>query len=95
MSGILKSRFNQDTESWSLTKLGIFVSLNGFGNEVPSELKRMCHSGYHVVLLTRDEIEEDLSSDITLLNWLERQISKTEVEVQRNSFSAIQSCFTL
>ena len=60
----------------SLAKLGFFVSLNGFSDEVPSELKRMCRSGYHVVLLTRNEIEEYLASDATLLNWLERQISK-------------------
>jgi hypothetical protein len=60
----------------SLAKLGFFVSLNGFTDEVPNELKRMCRSGYHVVLFTCAEIEEYLESDVSLLNWLEKQISK-------------------
>ena len=51
-------------------KVGFFLSLNGFTSEVLSELRRG-RSDYHFVLITREDIVEYLSSEESLLNWLE------------------------
>lgn len=60
----------------AMTKIGFFVSLNGFTSEVASELKRMGRSAYHVVLIERQDIVEYLASDVGILNWLETKMCK-------------------
>lgn len=59
-----------------LVKIGFFVSLNGFTSEVKSELKRCCRENYHVVPLTRVNIEEFLKTEKQFYAWLEDLIAK-------------------
>ncbi|QPC82918.1 restriction endonuclease [Phototrophicus methaneseepsis] len=56
-----------------MVRIGFFVCLSGFTNEVFSELKRMGRDGQHIVLIKRDDIEEFISSDMDFFVWLERR----------------------
>ncbi len=56
-----------------LVKVGFFVSINGFTSEVRSELKRASRDAQHVVLLTREDIEEYILSGVEFFSWLEKR----------------------
>jgi len=58
-----------------LAKIGFFVCLGGFTSEVFSELKRMSRDTQHIVLITKDDIVEYISSNIDFFEWLERRTS--------------------
>jgi hypothetical protein len=57
-------------------KIGFFVGLGGFTKEVISALKRMSRDGQHIVLITREDIEGFISSDIYFIDWLEKLTAK-------------------
>jgi hypothetical protein len=59
-----------------LVKIGFFVSFNGFTSEVRSEFKRFCRENYHVVPLSRVDIEEFLKTEKHFYAWLENLIAK-------------------
>lgn len=59
-----------------LAKIGFFVSINGFTNEVDNELKRAGRDDYHLVLITRHEINEYLSTSQDFFSWLEKQTAR-------------------
>lgn len=54
-----------------LVKIGIFVGFNGFSREVITELKRSSKEDYHIALITRDDLENFISSKESVLHWLE------------------------
>jgi len=58
----------------SLTKLGIFVSLNGFTSGVDEELKRLGRSPYHIVTLTGEDIREFAGSSVGFYDWFESKV---------------------
>lgn len=59
-----------------LVKIGFFVSFNGFTSEVRSEFKRFCRENYHVVPLSRVDIEEFLKAEKHFYAWLENLVAK-------------------
>lgn len=60
----------------SLTKLGIFVSLNGFTSGVDEELKRLGRGSYHVVTLSGDDLREFAGSSVGFYDWLESKVAR-------------------
>lgn len=68
--------FEIKLQNHRLAKVGFFVSMNGFTSAVISEMKRMGRSDYHLTLIERSDIVEYLSSDESLLNWLENKMSQ-------------------
>ena len=68
--------FEIKMQNHPLAKVGFFVGLNGFSSEVNAELKRMGRSSYHLVLIDKDDVGSYLTSDESLLDWLEKHISK-------------------
>ena len=59
-----------------LAKVGFFLSLNGFSDEVISELKRAGRDGPHIVLLERRDIEEFIVTGADYFCWLERKAAR-------------------
>ncbi|MEP2446612.1 MAG: restriction endonuclease [Balneola sp.] len=59
-----------------LAKIGIFVGFNGFSREVVNELKRSSKEDYHIALITRENIEDFISTKDSLLKWLEKLMVK-------------------
>lgn len=55
-----------------LAKIGIFVGFNGFSREVVTELKRSSKEDYQIALITREDLEDFISSNDSLLKWLEQ-----------------------
>jgi hypothetical protein len=58
-----------------LVKIGFFVSLNGFSSEVQSELKRAGRDDYHIVIISKEDIQDYLKSNINFFDWLEKMTS--------------------
>jgi len=54
-----------------LAKIGFFVSLNGFTSGFESEMKRCSRADYHIVTLSKTEIEDFLKTDKPFYKWLE------------------------
>lgn len=80
-SGVVGSKELRDFETKirnhaRFTKLGFFVSLNGFSAEVPGELKRAGREDYHITLLDGTDLEELVSSETAVSSWLEKKIMK-------------------
>lgn len=59
-----------------VTKLGFFVSINGFTSEVKNHLKRIGREDYHITLISKTEIEDYLNSDHRYFDWLEKNVRK-------------------
>lgn len=59
-----------------LVKLGVFISYNGFSKEVYNELKRMSRDDYHIVLISKNEIEDFIKDRIKLIDWFENLTTK-------------------
>lgn len=59
-----------------LVKLGVFISYNGFTKEVYNELKRMSRDDYHIVLISKIEIEDFIKDRIKLIDWFENLTTK-------------------
>jgi hypothetical protein len=80
-SGVVGSKELRDFETKirnhaRFTKLGFFVSINGFSVEVAEELKRAGREDYHITLLDGRDLEELTGSDCGVFSWLEKRIMK-------------------
>ncbi|MGB3308239.1 MAG: restriction endonuclease [Nodosilinea sp.] len=68
--------FEIKLQNHSLAKIGFFVSFNGFTSEARSEFKRFGRENYHIVPLSRVDIEEFLKTEKHFYAWLENLIAK-------------------
>lgn len=60
----------------NLTRVGFFVSLNGFTGAVDDQLKRLSQDEKHIVLVTGDDIDSYLAGGCAVLDWLEALLSQ-------------------
>lgn len=60
----------------NVTKLGFFISINGFTKEAINHLKRIGRENYHIVLIGKPEIEEYINGTMSLFDWLAKKVEK-------------------
>lgn len=60
----------------NVTRLGFFVSINGFSREVVNHLKRIGRENYHIVLIDKNALLEYLNGTEYLFEWLRKKVEK-------------------